>query len=90
LSEPSELTPFSTVPYVWSDQYSSKLQYVGIPGTFHGVVDGSFESGKFVAAFQDEGRLIGALCVNSPGKMVRCKRMIAAHAGVDELEGLLA
>lgn len=90
LSESSELTPFSTVPYVWSDQYSSKLQFVGIPGTFHALVDGSFESGKFVAAFQDEGRLIGALCVNSPGKMVRFKRMIAAHAGVDELESSLA
>jgi NADPH-dependent 2,4-dienoyl-CoA reductase/sulfur reductase-like enzyme len=83
----AELKPFSTVPYVWSDQYSLKLQYVGIPGTFHGVVDGSFESEQFVATFEDEGRLVGALCVNSQGKMNRFKRLIAAHAGIDELEG---
>jgi NADPH-dependent 2,4-dienoyl-CoA reductase/sulfur reductase-like enzyme len=81
----AELTPFSTVPYVWSDQYALKLQYVGIPGTFHGVIDGSFESDKFVAAFEDEGRLVGAFCVNSPGKMPRLKRMIAAHSTVEAL-----
>jgi 3-phenylpropionate/trans-cinnamate dioxygenase ferredoxin reductase component len=81
----AELTPFSTVPYVWSDQYALKLQYVGIPGTFHGVIDGSLESDKFVAAFEDEGRLVGAFCVNSPGKMPRLKRMIAAHSTVEAL-----
>jgi len=86
----SELTPFSTVPYVWSDQYGLKLQYVGIPGNFHGVVDGSFESEKFVAAFEDEGRLVGAFCVNSPGKMPRLKRMIASHSLVGALDGGLA
>lgn len=80
-----ELKPLSTVPYVWSDQYSMKLQYVGIPGKFHGVVDGSFDSEQFVAGFEDEGHLVGALCVNSPGKMVRVKRMIAAHIGIEDL-----
>jgi NADPH-dependent 2,4-dienoyl-CoA reductase/sulfur reductase-like enzyme len=90
LAEPGELKPFSTVPYVWSDQYSLKLQYVGIPGTFHGVVDGSFDSEQFVAAFEDEGRLVGALCVNSPGKMARFKRLIAAHSSINELASALA
>jgi NADPH-dependent 2,4-dienoyl-CoA reductase/sulfur reductase-like enzyme len=83
----AELTPFSTVPYVWSDQYGLKLQYVGIPGNFHGVVDGSFESEKFVAAFEDEGHLVGAFCVNSPGKMPRLRRMIASHSLVGALDG---
>ena len=89
LSPESELQPFSTVPYVWSDQYGMKLQYVGIPGRFHGVVDGSFDAGQFVATFEDEGRLVGALCVNSPGKMARFKRAIGAITSVDDLSSVL-
>ena len=89
LSPESELQPFSTVPYVWSDQYGMKLQYVGIPGKFHGVVDGSFDAGQFVAVFEDDGRLVGALCVNSPGKMARFKRAIGASASVDDLSSVL-
>ena len=46
--------------------------------------------GQFVAAFEDEGRLVGAFCVNSPGKMPRLKRMIAAHSLVGALDGGLS
>ena len=81
-----ELKAFSPVPYVWSDQFGMKLQYVGISGSFHAVAEGSFDEGKFVAVFESEGRLVGALCVNSPGKMVRYKRLIGAHTQIVDLE----
>ena len=79
LSTPEESVPFVSVPYVWSDQYDKKLQYVGIVGDFVGVLEGSTEEGKFVAAFGSEGLLVGALCVNWPARMVRYKRAIQEH-----------
>lgn len=84
-----EAEPFSSVPYVWSDQYDLKLQYVGIAGEFHEVVEGSFEDKKFVATFASAGRFVGALCVNSPARMNRYKRRIGENASIDSLAGNL-
>jgi len=85
LSAPGESLPFVSVPYVWSDQYDKKLQYVGIVGEFIGVLEGSTEEGKFVAAFSSDGLLVGALCVNWPARMIRYKRAIQEHMTVEEL-----
>jgi len=90
LRTPEESLAYATVPYVWSDQYDKKLQYAGIPGEFHGVVEGSPEDGKFVAAFSSDGRLVGALCVNSPARMVRYKRLIASRPPIENLAELLS
>ena len=85
LSEPADSEPFISVPYVWSDQYDKKLQYVGIVGEFVGVVEGSAEDGKFVAAFGSDGLLVGALCVNWPARMIRFKRAIQQKMTLAEL-----
>ena len=60
--------PYSTVPYVWSDQYDAKIQYVGTSGEFHSILEGSTDDLKFVAGYSDGGQLVGALCVNSPAR----------------------
>lgn len=85
LHTPEESKPFSTVPYVWSDQYNIKLQYVGAPGEFHSVLEGSITDQKFVAGYASEGHLVGALCINSPARMNRYKRFIATHPPMDDI-----
>ena len=73
------------VPYVWSDQYDLKIQYVGTAGAFHSVLEGSIEDKKFVAGYADDGKLVGALCVNSPARMIKYKRFIASHPSIEDI-----
>ena len=89
LAGPGNGLPFSTVPYFWSDQYGKKIQYVGIIGEFAGVVEGSLDENKFVAIFTSEGQLVGALCVNSQGRMIRYRRLIASGVGPEAVAGIL-
>jgi 3-phenylpropionate/trans-cinnamate dioxygenase ferredoxin reductase subunit len=80
--------PFATVPYVWSDQYATKIQMVGRikPGDEVAVVHGSIEEGKFVAVTGRAGRLVGALAFNEPRKLLGWRRPI--EAGVSWSEAL--
>lgn len=86
LASPGEAESFGTVPYFWSDQYDKKIQYVGINGEFVGVVEGSLEEDRFVSVFSAGERLVGALCVNWPARMIRYKRLIGSNATVASLE----
>ncbi|HUY05979.1 MAG TPA: FAD-dependent oxidoreductase [Acidimicrobiales bacterium] len=81
--------PYVAVPYVWSDQYDLKIQYVGTAGTFHSVLEGSLEADKFVVGYESDGVLVGALCVNSPARMIRYKRFIATHPQVENISANL-
>jgi NADPH-dependent 2,4-dienoyl-CoA reductase/sulfur reductase-like enzyme len=89
LRGPAEAQPFRTVPYFWSHQYGTRIQYVGIAGEFAQIVEGSVEENRFVSVFADGERLVGALCVNWPARMVRYKRAIDAGASVASLETAL-
>ncbi len=66
LDGPVAAKPFDPVPYVWSDQYDTKLAVAGRPraGDEVHVVDGSFEQRKFVAIYGRAGRLVGAVAMN--------------------------
>jgi NADPH-dependent 2,4-dienoyl-CoA reductase/sulfur reductase-like enzyme len=86
LSGPRDAEPFSSVPYFWSNQYDKRIQYVGIPGTFTGIVEGSIDEPKFVATFELDGRLVGALCVNSPARMAKYRGLIASGADIKALD----
>jgi NADPH-dependent 2,4-dienoyl-CoA reductase/sulfur reductase-like enzyme len=81
----AESKSYSAVPYVWSDQYDLKIQYVGTAGEFHSILEGSTEAGKFVAGYETDGVLVGALCVNSPARMIRYKRFIATHPPMENI-----
>lgn len=63
--------PFTPIPYVWSDQFGSKLQLVGRPGGGDdvAVVHGDLEGGPFVATYRRDGRLTAALCVDAPREL---------------------
>ncbi len=72
--------PFAPVPYVWSDQYETKIQMVGRikPGDDVHVVHGSLEERRFVAVTGRSGRLVGALAFNEPRKLMGWRGPIAA------------
>ena len=78
--------PFSPVPYFWSDQYDTKIQFVGRCTTDDEiqVVDGSLEDRRFVALFRRGDRVIGALAFNRPRPLMGYRRLIARAASWDD------
>jgi NADPH-dependent 2,4-dienoyl-CoA reductase/sulfur reductase-like enzyme len=74
-----EAPPFAPVPYFWSDHYDRKIQMVGraAPGDEMSIVDGSVDERRFVAAYGRHGRLVAALGVNRPAKVMGLGRRIA-------------
>ena len=73
----SDAPPFAPVPYFWSDQYETKIQFVGQPGPDVEVVEGSLDDDRFVAAYGRDGRLVGALSFNRPRQIMAFRAMIA-------------
>ncbi len=78
--------PFAPVPYFWSDQYDTKIQFLGrsAPDDTVAVVDGSLEDGRFVALFGRAGRLVGALAFNRPRQLMAYRRLIAGATSWDD------
>jgi NADPH-dependent 2,4-dienoyl-CoA reductase/sulfur reductase-like enzyme len=76
---------FAPVPYFWSDQYATKIQFVGRSGPDDDVkvVHGSVEERKFVAIYGRAGRLVGALGFSMPRLLMGYRTLIAAQAGWD-------
>jgi NADPH-dependent 2,4-dienoyl-CoA reductase/sulfur reductase-like enzyme len=73
--------PYAPVPFFWSDQFDSRIQFVG---RAHGddevrVVAGE-TSGNFVALYGHAGRLRGVLGVNMPRLVMPYRKLLAAKA----------
>ncbi len=73
---------FAPTPYFWSDQYRTKIQFVGsyVPGDEVAITEGSPEDGRFVAGYGRGGRLVGALGFSRPPRVMAYRRMIAEGA----------
>ncbi|HET6874779.1 MAG TPA: FAD/NAD(P)-binding oxidoreductase [Acidimicrobiales bacterium] len=71
---------FAPTPYFWSDQQGVKLQFVGraMPGDDTTVVEGSFDEDRVLVAYGRAGRLVGALGIKRPARVMAFQRMIAA------------
>jgi NADPH-dependent 2,4-dienoyl-CoA reductase/sulfur reductase-like enzyme len=82
LDGPDAAKPFDPVPYVWSDQYDTKLAVAGRPraGDDVRLVDGEFAARRFVAIYGREGRLTGAVAMNRMRKHVDWRK--ALHEGI--------
>ncbi len=74
----TEASPFAPVPYFWSDQYETKIQFVGRAGPDVKIVEGSLDDDRFVAAYGRDGRLVGALSFNRPPRIMALQKMIEA------------
>ncbi len=77
--------PYDAVPFFWSDQFESRIQFVG---RAHGgddvqVIAGSTE-GAFAAMYGWEGRLRGVLGVSMPKAVMPFRRLLAERATWDD------
>jgi NADPH-dependent 2,4-dienoyl-CoA reductase/sulfur reductase-like enzyme len=74
--------PYSPVPYVWSDQYGSRIQVAGRPSPHADavrVIHRDDATDATVAVYRDGDTLVGALAVNAPKLLLPYRRMIAAR-----------
>jgi NADPH-dependent 2,4-dienoyl-CoA reductase/sulfur reductase-like enzyme len=80
-----EPTPYAAVPFFWSDQYDSRIQFLGraAGGDDVQVVHGDL-GGNFVALYGKGGRLRGVLGVGSPKIVMSYRALLAAGASWDE------
>ena len=71
--------PYRPIPYFWSDQHGTKIQFVGHrrTGDTVEVVEGSTDDAKFVAVYATEGRISGALLWNRPSRVAHWSDMVA-------------
>jgi NADPH-dependent 2,4-dienoyl-CoA reductase/sulfur reductase-like enzyme len=86
LAGPDATTPFAPVPFVWSDQYDRKIQIAGRPrpdDSVHMAHD-DVEERRFVALYQREGRLVGAVAMNRVRDLMAYRRMIREGTSWEE------
>ena len=78
--------PYDPVPFFWSDQYSTKIQMIGLPSADDEVVvvSGSGAEGKMVALYRTGDRLGGVLTLSQPAKLMGYRPLLAAGASFDE------
>ena len=71
--------PFAPVPFFWSDQYDRKIQLAGRvrPTDQIEVVAGSLDDRRFCALYGRDGKVVGALTMNMPARVIRYRRQIA-------------
>jgi 3-phenylpropionate/trans-cinnamate dioxygenase ferredoxin reductase subunit len=72
-------TPFTDVPWFWSDQYDLKLQMVGLskPGD-QVVIRGDMAARKFSACYLRDGVLVAINCVSNVKDFMQAKALVAA------------
>ncbi len=78
LIEGDAAPPYGPTPYFWSDQHGVKLQFVGQtnPGDEVVLTEGSFDDNRFVAAYGRNGRLVAALGMRRPARIMALQKHI--------------
>ncbi|WP_328334771.1 FAD-dependent oxidoreductase [Streptomyces sp. NBC_00455] len=73
----------TALPTFWSNQFGVNIKVVGVPSRADqvAVVQGSVRDAAFVAAYGRQGRLVGALAVNTPRALDSYAAMINDRAG---------
>jgi NADPH-dependent 2,4-dienoyl-CoA reductase/sulfur reductase-like enzyme len=77
--------PYAEVPFFWSDQYGSRIQFLGRGDGDVRVVVGDVDERKFVAVYSRDGIVRGALGLDSPRALMGFRRLIAARASMDDV-----
>jgi NADPH-dependent 2,4-dienoyl-CoA reductase/sulfur reductase-like enzyme len=78
--------PYAAVPFFWSDQLDLRIQFLGRadPDGEVRVVAGAPAEGKFLALFERDGRLYGALGVNAPRWVMPMRKLLMDGSGWSE------
>lgn len=75
--------PYEDIPWFWSDQYDTNLQYAGFHTSWDElVVRGSLEERSFVAFYCTAGRVLAAVAVNRGKDLRRSIPLIKARRPV--------
>ena len=84
-------TPYEAVPFFWSDQFDSRIQFLGRAHgddevqIVHGLDEATGEvADKFVALYGHAGRFRGVLGVNMPKQVMPLRKLLLARATFDE------
>ena len=76
-----QASPYSEVPWFWSDQYDLKLQIVGLStGYDEVVVRGDPGTRSFAAFYLAGGALIAVDAINKPREFLAGKKLVATRA----------
>ena len=76
----STVEPFDALPYFWSDQYGSRIQYAGrrAPGDTVRILEGDpADGGGFLAVYERDAAPTAALGVDRPRPFMRLRRELA-------------
>ena len=70
---------YDPVPSFWSDQYDVKLQLLGSPEPNDRVevMEGDVRGGRFIAAYERDGRTVAALSMNEPARLRAYRPLVA-------------
>lgn len=81
----SGATPFTSVPYIWSDQYDRKIQIYGRPQGADQVriVEGALSERRLVALYGKHGRVCAAVGVNMARTLRQYRSAVADAAPWD-------
>ncbi|WP_284979767.1 FAD-dependent oxidoreductase [Arthrobacter sp. fls2-241-R2A-200] len=74
------------VPYFYTDQFSTSMEYSGFPALSSGLVPlirGSLEEGSFIAFWVREGQVVAGMSVNQSRVQKPIKALIAGRVQVD-------
>ncbi len=88
-------TLYNSVPWFWSDQYTTKLQSVGLSNHFDSLLvrgdPTNVESGNFTILYGRNGHLIAADCINMPKEFLAAKRLVQERVPWDSVlaDGML-
>ncbi|MFF5103384.1 NAD(P)/FAD-dependent oxidoreductase [Streptomyces sp. NPDC000134] len=72
--------PYRPVPYVWTDQFGTRIQVHGtVPADATvRIAEGSVRERRFVAHAEAGGRLVGVVGWNSPGRLRTARALLTA------------
>ena len=75
------LTPYAAVPFFWSDQFTSRIQFLGrgTNATDVRIVAGNPDDGKFAAAYFANDRVTAVLGVSMPKAVMPARALLATH-----------
>jgi NADPH-dependent 2,4-dienoyl-CoA reductase/sulfur reductase-like enzyme len=84
--DPDAATPYSTVPYFWSDWYGRRIQFVGISSGADeiAVVAGDVDADSFLVLYRRGDRVIGALGLEQRSQIMKYRTMIGKSSTWDD------
>lgn len=76
LTGAGEVHDYDVLPYFWTDQYDWKVQFVGKLGEEARFEEGAAGERQFIVSYRTDGRLVGALLANRPGRLAAWRNQI--------------